>query len=96
MRHTLQRIIPLRLQYGTVGHMDARPNGRLAHTVDTIGGPETRLTRETLDTLRETGRLTLSDAAIARLCDTRKGRRTLRAMVHEWQTRGRVYGLDQT
>ena len=75
--------------------MDARPNGRLAHTANTVGGPETRLTAESLITLRETGRLSTQDACVLRLLDTRRGRRRLRAMVHNWRTHGQVYGLSE-
>lgn len=86
MRHTLQRILPVRLQFGTVGHV---PNGRtpdsLQLTADTIGGPETRLTRETLDALRETGRLDTQSATVMRMLDTRRGRKTLRALLYRYR-----------
>lgn len=85
MRHTLQRILPVRLQFGTRKTLAERPNGRLAHTVDTIGGPETRLTRESLDALRETGRLDAHSASVMRMLDTRRGRKTLRALLYRYR-----------
>lgn len=86
MRH-IQRIIPVRLQYGTRGSLAERPNGRLAHTADTIGGPDTRLTRLALDALREMGRLSEYKASVLRMLDTRKGRKTLRALMYRYRQR---------
>lgn len=88
MRHTLQRVIPVRLQYGTQGHV---PNGRspdrLQLTADTIGGPETRLTRLVLDALRDTGRLDTHSASVMRMLNTRRGRKTLRALLFRYRRR---------
>ena len=85
MRTTYQRTLPVRLQYGTHKQLAERPNGRLSHTADTVGGPETRLTVDAMAYLRETGRLTERDATIARLLDSRKGRKTLRALLHRYR-----------
>ena len=95
MRHTLQTVIPVRLQFGRneTGRYRKTNGTRLAETTEVSTHFATRLTTLALDGLRQSGKLDLTAAAIARLQDTRAGRRKLRAMLHNWRNGKPVYGL---
>ena len=86
MRTTYQRPIPVRLQHGTRQDLATHVNvaGRDVFNVstDTVGGRKTYLTRGVLEHLRQEGRLSTRLASIARLSDTRRGRKTLRALYY--------------
>ena len=85
MRHTLQTVIPVRLQFGRreTGRYKSTQPDRLAETTAVTSHYRTRLTTHALAELRsqdvEKRRL---GASILRLASTRKGRKILRAMQH--------------
>jgi len=83
MRHTMLGIIPVRLQHG-VRFVETKDSSRRHLSTDTTGGLQERLTRESMDTLRETGRIYWKP-------ETRAEKRILRACIHKARNGGKTY-----